>query len=265
MTDSDKDLNLFEFKGVWYICRTGKLGLEIYDRRSGFWRNLGDRGRQGSFDFSVISRKTGESLLARCPKECLICHGKSPGCLIESSRYQANLRRYNSRLEEAKHKFKLNNLESLTRIAMMRSVACMSYLKAIVFGCFRLQRIWIYPVPGVFVAKKSSFYSRMLPFQNSISEEPYLTWLKEENGVVLSPKQRRNLLRIGAISRVLSKLLIFQKNMHHFFKLFSTFQQHLLGRLFGYGSLRRLILAGGLDWKYLEANKRFLDHYYICK
>lgn len=250
---------------IGFVFRDGVLGIEIYDPKLNFWRNLGDCGRQGSFDFSVTSRKTGESFPARCPEECPICHGKSPGCLIESSRYQANLRRYNSRLEEAKYQFKLNNLESLTKIAMMRGVACMSYLKAIVFGGFRLQRIWIYPVPGVFVAKKSSFYSRRLPFQNSISEEPYLTWLKEENGVVLSPKQRRNLLCIGAISRVLTRLLIFQKNMHHFFKLFSTFQQHLLGRLFGYGSLRRLILAGGLDWKYLEANKRFLDHYYICK
>jgi len=104
-----------------------------------------------------------------------------------------------------------------------------------------------------------------LPFQNTISEGNFLTWLKEKNGVVLSPKQRRNLLCIGAISKLLARLLIFQKDMHHLFRKFAAFQQYLLGRLFGYGSLRRLILAGGLDWKYLEANKRFLNHYYICK
>jgi hypothetical protein len=172
---------------------------------------------------------------------------------------------YNSRLEEAKYRFKLNNKESLTKITMMRSVACMSYLKAIIFGSFKLQRVLIYPVPGVFVAKKSSFYSQRLPFQNSICEVSYLTWLKEKNGVVLSPKQRRNILCIGAISRVLARLLIFQKNMQHLFRTFATFQKYLLGRLFGYGSLRRLILAGGLDLKYLEANKRFLEDYYICK
>jgi hypothetical protein len=250
---------------IGFLKVNGVLGIEIYDPELNFWRNLGDRGRQGSFEFSITSRRTGESLLARCSKECHICHGNSPGCLIESSRYQSNLRRYNSKLEEAKYQFRLNNKESLTKITMMRSVASMSYLKAIIFGSFKLQRIFIYPVPGVFVEEKNFFYSRRLPFQNLISEEGYLTWLKEENGVVLSPKQRRNLLCIGAISRVLARLLIFQKDMQHLFRTFATFQQYLLGRLFGYGSLHRLILAGGLDWKYLEANKRFLDHYYICK
>lgn len=262
---NDSYIGFLKVNGSVFQFRDGVLGIEIYDPKLNFWRNLGDRGRQGSFDFSVISRKTGESLLARCPIECPICHGNSPGCLIESSRYEANLRRYNSRLEEAKYKFKLNNIESLTKIAMMRAVACMSYLKAIIFDSFKLQRLWIYPVPGVFVAKKSSFYSRRLPFQNSLSEENFLTWLKEENGVVLSPKQRRNLLCIGAISRVLARLLISHGNLQHLFRTFATFQQYLLGRLFGYGSLRRLILAGGLDWKYLEGNKRFLGHYYICK
>jgi hypothetical protein len=250
---------------VFYRCRKGNLGLEIYDRRSCFWRNLGDRGRQGYFDFLVTSRTTGEFLRARCPIECPICHGNSPGCLIGSSRYKSNLKRYNFKLQEAIYQFNLNNIESLSKIKMMRSVACMSYQKAIIFGSFKLQKIFIYPVTGVFMEKKSSFYSRRLPFQNSESEEGYLTWLKEENGVVLSPKQRRNLLCIGAISRVLARLLIFQNDMQHLFRTFATFEKYLLERLFGYGSLRRLILAGGLDWKYLEANKQFLDHYYICK
>jgi hypothetical protein len=133
------------------------------------------------------------------------------------------------------------------------------------FGSFRLQKLWIYPVNGVFVAKKETFYSRRLPFQNFISEENYLTWLKEENGVVISSLQRRNLLCMGSISKVLARLLISHKNLHHLSRAFASFQDCLLRRLFGYGSLRRLILAGELDWEYLEANKRFLNSYYICR
>lgn len=265
MTDLRSAQGILEYKGVFYEFRQGKLGLEIYDRKSGFWRNLNDCGRQGpreNFEFSFLSKKTEQLLNSRCPKSCPICHGVSPGCL-PGSKHNSKMRRFLSYSEDAKRRFEENNQESLRRVAIMRTIACISYQKAFMFGTFLLKRVWIYPCRSVF--KKTYFYKARLPFQNTLSEENFLTWLKEKNGVVLSPKQRRNLLCIGAISKVLARLLISHGNLPHLFRRFATFQQYLLGRLFGYGSLRRLILAGGLDWKYLESNKRFLNHYYICK
>jgi len=224
----------------------------IQDSVTGMFRSPGDVGRSGMFEdqtYTVFTKNRNRKLPSRCHTTCEICGGTSPGCL-PGERKEKNQQNYASSVSYIVNKMKISNVHSMNRIAICRSLSCLSYLQVITLSrTLAANSFHLYFNRDVWITPRPYYPSFEVAFQNLISSEPYLTWKREPRCVVLSKRQRKNLMCLAGISQLLSKSLAYHSSARY---EYMSLRSSILKRLFGQNSIRRLIQAGGLNWEELK-------------
>ena len=234
--------------------RYGLYGPQVLDPKSGLWRHFNDRGRTGKKGETWIdsTSKKGKNLRSRCPKTCIICHGCSPGCFLQKrdeERLQIT-KEYDSVLQTLKSK----NALLLRKIYMIRML---SFVKHQIRTISSMIKNYRFPVEivsshnhgfslydiGEIVKEKDYGYRGVisLDFQNEIDLWKNSTWRHEKKCVIVSARQKRRQLCAGGLGKLLLGKLI--PNSLPFFRT------HILKKLFGNSSIRRLIMTGQLNWE----------------
>lgn len=231
---------------IWLLPRNNKI-----DPVTGLYRSHGDTGRSGHngcLEYEHPSLKCyWKKKYSRCPKDCVICGGEEPGCQGGWERKQIKLRKYQESIDYVVQNLRKDNDEYMRHLAFFRTLACLYYLRIFtlpsrnptpsqVFFSLYDQRLT--------VQRNPHYPVRWLAFQNRLDEAciaSVLLWKIEKRRVVLSPKQRKNLMCLGGSTRLLVMFLV--SNTQRYGHL----RSNILRRLFGKKSICRLIRAGGLD------------------
>jgi hypothetical protein len=229
----------------------------IKDTVTGMFRSPGDVGRSGMFGpqpYTIFTKNRNLKLTSRCHTTCDLCRGTSPGCL-PGDRKERNQENYASSVSYIVDKMKISNGRSMNKIAICRSLSCLSYLQVITssrtlaansFHLYFNQDVWITPSP--------SYPSFEVAFQNWVSSEPYFTWQREKRCVVISKRQKKKLVCLSGIGQLLSKRLAYHPSAYYEFK---SLKNSILKWFFGQDSVRQLIKAGGLNWEELQRIRSF--------
>lgn len=266
----DKNIEEFKSKHSDSIRFGGRYGPQVLDIRSGLWRHFNDHGRTGKKGETWVdsTSKKGKKLRGRCPKTCKICHGCPPGCFLQ--------KRDEERREiTEKYQSVLQNLQSQNALVLRKiyMIRILSFVKHQISTMSRMFQNYRFPVEivsnqnqwfslsdiyeivsnqnqgfslydiGEIVKEKNFRYKEVisLGFQNDIDLWKNSTWRHEKKCVIVSALQMRRQLCAGGLSKLLLGKLIPNS--------LSFFRTHILKKLFGNSSIRRLIMTGQLNWE----------------
>jgi hypothetical protein len=250
--------------------RHGRFGPQVLDPKSGLWRHFNDRGRTGKKGETWIdsTSKKGKKLRGRCPKTCKICHGCTPGCFLKKR--DVERRQITEEYEEKLQTLKSKNTLLLRKIYMIRMLSFVKHqfwTMSSMFQNYRFpveivssrnhwfslddifetvshqnQRFSLYDI-GEIVKEKDWRWREVisLDFQNEIDLWKNSTWRHEKKCVIVSARQMRRQLCAGGLGKLLLEKLIPDS--------LPFFRRHILKKLFGNSSIRRLIMTGQLNWE----------------
>ena len=217
------------------------------DTRTGLSRSAKDVGRSGLYgplNYEHISPKYILVILkSRCPLNCPICKGREPGCQGSSERKEKNLSIYQASIARAEQKLRQENDGYKRHLVFFRTLAYLYYLRTFTFSFRNPSQVFFSLYDQSLAVVRYPYYpEQWVAFQNRLDSSPFLTWKREKRCIVLSPKQRKSFMCLGGITVFLAMHFVPSTQ-----RLKVHLRAHILRRLFGQKSFRRLIQAGGLD------------------
>ena len=220
------------------------------DSRTGLSRSAKDVGRSGLYgplNYEHISPKYILVILkSRCPLDCLICKGRQPGCQGGWERKEKNLSIYQASVARAEQQLRQENDGYKRHLVFFRTLAYLYYLRTFTFSFRNPSPVFFSLYDQSLAVVRYPYYpEKWVAFQNrldSAHSASFLTWKREKRCIVLSPKQRKSFMCLSGITTFLAVHLVPSTQ-----RLKVYLRTHILRRLFGLKSFRRLIQAGGLD------------------
>jgi hypothetical protein len=216
------------------------------DSKTGLSRSKNDVGRScyyGPLTYEYESPANGLILKSRCPFDCPICKGREPGCQGSPERTEKNLSIYQASVARAEQKLRQENDGYKRHLVFFRTLAYLYYLRTFTFSFRNPSQVFFSLYDQSLAVVKYPYYpEQWVAFQNRLDSSPFLTWKREKRCIVLSPNQRKSFMCIGGSSAFLAMHLVPSTQ-----RLKVHLRSHILRRLFGQKSFRRLIQAGGLD------------------
>lgn len=229
------------------------------DSRTGLSRGPNDVCRSGDplIHVHVSPKCNFMRIRSRCPLNCLICHGREPGCL-SGDRREKNLDIYQASVNDAELELQKENAKYEKYLGFFRTLALLYYLRRFTFSSFRnpSQVFFSLYYQSLTVEKNPCYSVKWVAFQNRLDSSPFLTWKREKRCIVLSQKQRKSLICLGGSTRFLAMHLVSANQRCEYLRF------QILRRLFGQKSIRRLIQAGGLDPN-VGSNHQCCTQYYF--
>jgi hypothetical protein len=231
--------------GGW--CGFHRSKFKIIDSVTGLVRSQGDTGRSGYFrrltHEHVSPKCCWITIRSGCSDECPICHGSEPGCPGGWERREIKLRRYRASVDYVEQQLRQKNAEYEQHLVFYRTFALLHYLRLLTFSSGNPSQVFFsiyYHYQCVTVQRNPSYRIKSVAFQNQLDSTPFLTWKREKRCLVLSPKQKKFLMCLGEITRLLAIRLVpsIQKWGCHA-------RSSIFERFFGKDSICRL--TGGLD------------------
>ena len=213
------------------------------DSRTGLSHGPNDVCRSGDplIHVHVSPKCNFMRIRSRCPLNCPICHGREPGCL-SGERKEKNLSIYQASVNDAELQLRKENDEYNRYIVFFRTLAYLHYLRAFTFSFRNTSQVFFSLYYQSLTVEKNPCYPvKCVAFQNRLDSSPFLTWKREKRCIVLSPKQRKNVICLGGSTRFLAMHLVSANQRCEYLRF------QILRRLFGQKSIHRLIQAGGLD------------------
>lgn len=189
-------------------------------------------------------------ICSRCPQDCPICHGREPGC-PGGQRTENKRRIYQESVEHAKEQLRQENDKYARYLVSYRTFALLHYLRLFTFSSGNPSQVFfsLYYHDQSVTVQRNPYYpiKKWVAFQNQLDSAPFLTWKREKRCLVLSPKQKKFLMCLGEITRLLAMRLVpsIQKWGCHA-------RSSIFERFFGKDSICRLTKAGGLESNYIH-------------
>jgi hypothetical protein len=229
------------------------FGEKFRDRDTGLFRNKKDIGRtnlSGPFQYSLeLKGKNSKKTISRCHHSCPFCHGSEPGC-FSTSRTQKKITKYEASILSAETKLIQFNEKSMRNVQFFQTLASLYHLRTFTFRFGNPSRVFFSLYKQNLTVVRHPRYPKIsIAFQNKIDSKPFLTWKKEGKYVVLSKRQKRKLLCLGGISKILAA---------RFFINHSFYSPYMFRRFFGKNSIFCLFQAGGFSL--IEEYKTFPEY-----
>jgi hypothetical protein len=219
-------------------CRT--------DSKTGLFRGKHDVARSGLLGPLTYVKESPKcnfkKIFSRCPPHCPICHGSEPGC-PGGQRTETKYREYQESVAYVEQKLRQENDKYERYLVFYRTFALLHYLRLLTFSSGNPSQVFFsiyYHYQCVTVQRNPSYRIKSVAFQNQLDSTPFLTWKREKRCLVLSPEQKKFLMCLGEITRLLAIRLVpsIQKWGCHA-------RSSIFERFFGKDSICRL--TGGLD------------------
>ena len=224
------------FRGNHDVVRSGLLGPLTYVKES--------------------PKCNFKKIFSRCPQHCPICHGSEPGC-PGGQRTETKYREYQESVAYVEQKLRQENAEYEQHLVFYRTFALLHYLRLLTFSSGNPSQVFFsiyYNYQCVTVQRNPYYKVRWVAFQNKLDSALFLTWKREKRCLILSPNQKKFLMCLGEITRLLAMRLVpsIQKWGCHA-------RSSIFDRFFGRDSILRL--TGGLDPN--DNTYRYLTKYYF--
>jgi len=202
-------------------------------------------GFYGPLDHARESLKDTSRNISRCPLDCRICHGREPGCM-GGERTAKNHRKYQQSIAYVEEQLRQDNAKYWRYIEYFRTFASLYYLRTFTLSFGHPTEVFFSLYDQSVPVQIDPWYPvKSVAFQNQLSSFPFLTWKREMRCIVLSPKQKKSLMCLGASTKLLVKRLVPYYDLS--VNQYNYLRYNILRRLFGKKSIRRLLIQKSMD------------------